>query len=117
PVGGLGSFALSESGTTDPNRQTAVARVAIRPILAFSDWLVAERPGGNVPKVEQLLGLGPGLTPSGDDFLAGALAALYGVGARDHVQLLWSKLEPCLSSATNEISAAHLRCAASGQLA
>src|SRR5690606_25437397 len=52
----------------------------------------------------------------GDDFLAGALGALQAVGAREHMQLLWSKLEPCLSSATNEISAAHLQCAASGQL-
>ena len=117
PVSGLGCFALNGGGASDPNRQTAVVRIAARPIRALSGWLIAECPARNVPEVEQLLGLGPGLTPSGDDFLAGALGALQAVGAREHMQLLWSKLEPCLSSATNEISAAHLQCAASGQLA
>jgi len=59
-----------------------------------------------------LLGLGPGLTPSGDDFLAGALLALRYAG-RDAVALaLGEWLLPKAVERTNPISLAHLRQAA-----
>jgi hypothetical protein len=61
-----------------------------------------------------LLGLGPGLTPSGDDLLGGVLLALSALG---HVALrngLWEALLPELGDLTNEISAMHLALAADG---
>lgn len=61
-----------------------------------------------------LLGLGPGLTPSGDDLLGGlmiALTALDQTGVRDQ---LWDALRPELEMLTNEISAMHLAVAADG---
>jgi hypothetical protein len=61
-----------------------------------------------------LLGLGPGLTPSGDDLLGGvmlALTALDEFGIRD---TLWNALRPELEMLTNDISAMHLAVAADG---
>jgi Protein of unknown function (DUF2877) len=61
-----------------------------------------------------LLGLGPGLTPSGDDVLGGVMLALTAIdqtGLRDQ---LWDALRPELEMLTNEISAMHLAVAADG---
>lgn len=64
----------------------------------------------------QLIGLGIGLTPSGDDFLCGVLAGLRLLG-RDLESFGQSlRLQASRHLArTNEISAAFLRCALSGQ--
>jgi hypothetical protein len=61
-----------------------------------------------------LVGAGPGLTPAGDDLLAGVMLALYRVGRPDMALVLWHRLTPILANRTHEISAAHLRQAASG---
>jgi hypothetical protein len=63
-----------------------------------------------------LIGLGPGLTPSGDDLLGGALVALASLGFSDVCDALWKVLCGHLDC-TNDISAAHLRSAASGYAA
>lgn len=61
-----------------------------------------------------LVGLGPGLTPSGDDLLAGLL---FGLRALDLANLADALAAPVLAAAarTTPISAALLRCAAAGQ--
>jgi hypothetical protein len=63
--------------------------------------------------VEKLIGLGPGLTPSGDDLLAGALIALDSLGLLNIRNNLWDVCRGQLAR-TNEISQAHLRAAALG---
>ena len=65
--------------------------------------------------VPALLGAGPGLTPSGDDLLAGVMLALNRVQRADLAECLWQVLEPQLQHRTNVISGAHLRLAALGQ--
>jgi hypothetical protein len=71
---------------------------------------------------EQLMGLGPGLTPSGDDMLSGLLAALRHLGrAADAERAVW--LADWLAATvafdaptrTTPISATLLHCAANGQ--
>jgi hypothetical protein len=57
-----------------------------------------------------LIGLGPGLTPSGDDFLSGALATLDALGEREAHTALGRTVEESLS-ATSPLSAALLRAA------
>lgn len=59
-----------------------------------------------------LLGLGPGLTPSGDDYLCGTLIALHLVGKAPLAQHLWQELSPQLAARTNRVSAAHMAAAA-----
>lgn len=66
-------------------------------------------------ELEQLIGLGPGLTPSGDDYLGGVLIALRWLGRGAHADSLWRWLEPRLAARTSAISAAHLAAAAAGE--
>lgn len=62
----------------------------------------------------QLIGLGPGLTPSGDDYLGGMMVALRLSGRRMQADGLWRWLQPRLGR-TSAISAAHLAAAAAGE--
>jgi hypothetical protein len=80
---------------------------------------------GAVEAAEHLVGLGPGLTPSGDDILAGVLLALRLLGGaiRGGTRAVW--LADWLSAAvtsdaserTTPVSATLLHCAARGQAA
>lgn len=66
--------------------------------------------------ITDLLGLGIGLTPSGDDFLCGVLAGLILLGKQetDDFQNLSTEITRNLTR-TNAISAAFLHCATEGQ--
>lgn len=66
-----------------------------------------------VRAVEQLLGVGPGLTPCGDDILAGYLVGACSFRLAEH-RLRTEVLERA-SVATTELSAALLRCAGRGE--
>jgi hypothetical protein len=65
-------------------------------------------------RLAPLLGLGPGLTPSGDDFLGGAMIALALTGLASCRDVLWRALAPLAPSYTTDISRAHLAAAAEG---
>lgn len=65
-------------------------------------------------EAQALIGLGPGLTPSGDDYLGGVLIALQQLGRKPQAQSLWRWLKPRLGR-TSDISAAHLEAAAAGE--
>jgi hypothetical protein len=79
-------------------------------------WSAAAALGAGDPEPScELLGAGPGLTPAGDDVVAGALAAcaLSGAAAPDGtVALLLARARV----ATTRLSAALLSCAAAGQV-
>jgi len=62
-----------------------------------------------------LLGLGPGLTPSGDDFLGGALIALFRIGREDLAHRLYRQIQPDLAQRTGPVSRALIAAAASGE--
>ncbi len=64
--------------------------------------------------VAALSGLGPGLTPSGDDFLGGMMIGLYGVGEDGFAQDIWRIINDWEESALNFVSRSHLRAAADG---
>jgi hypothetical protein len=61
-----------------------------------------------------LVGLGPGLTPSGDDLIGGLCLAYSALGAIDLRDAIWEIVLPELGDLTNEISAMHLSAAADG---
>lgn len=79
--------------------------------LRLQDAVIAMRP---------LIGLGPGLTPSGDDFLVGYLTALWcTVGNDPSRKRFLTDLSSELSHAarnTNQISYTYLRCATRGHI-
>ncbi|WP_342728437.1 DUF2877 domain-containing protein [Bradyrhizobium sp. B097] len=81
---------------------------ALELILAGSDD-DADRESG----LASLIGLGPGLTPSGDDLIGGALIALAALGRIKCRDALWDRCRALLDG-TNDISRIHLRAAALG---
>jgi hypothetical protein len=66
-------------------------------------------------RLEALLGCGPGLTPSGDDMLVGALVLLHGTGQRGAARELGEWVIRHAPRRTGRISAAHLQAAAAGE--
>ena len=124
PAGGLGRLvAPLATGAADPARLAgapSLARHAWPALAALSGWtrdaLVEGRAAGAPPaSVDGLVGLGPGLTPSGDDVLAGALLALHAFARPDLADRLAAWLEPRAAERTGAISLAHLECAAHGE--
>lgn len=86
------------------------------PIQKLRDWLVQafrNRETACPADVAALIGLGPGLTPSGDDLLGGAMIAAHALGEGAVGRRLWGMIQPRLD-ATGIISGAHLRAAADG---
>ena len=117
PAEGLGVLALPG----DPGaRRSAVVAAARGPAAALARYLcrafMADRdaPLAGAPDLRALIGLGPGLTPSGDDLLGGALIALHLLGRGDLAGTLWNRLRGDLERGTNPISRAHLGAAARG---
>lgn len=77
---------------------------------AFLEWLAgSDRPD------DGLIGLGPGLTPAGDDFVGGAMIALRAFGGGMLADRIAGWALPLAEANTNRISRAHLRCAAMGE--
>jgi hypothetical protein len=82
-------------------------------VLALSRWLSG--PQGVPVEAAGLIGLGPGLTPAGDDLVGGALCALHAANRSKTALRLAAWALPVARSGTNRISYAHLACAAEGE--
>lgn len=80
------------------------------------DWLTANLAGKTAPFTwaRQLIGRGPGLTPSGDDFLGGIMIALTALGHGKAATQLWHDIRDHARINTNAISCALLAAAATG---
>jgi len=96
-------------------------RMAMRGIEPLAAWLetrlahpVESRPAPT-PAIDALIGLGPGLTPSGDDFLGGILVTLHHLGIPDVAGDLAREVLARAEQRTNGISHAHLAAAANGE--
>jgi hypothetical protein len=110
PVDGIARTVLGPAG----EQHSAFERVARPRVELLRAWVTA-RPSASAgaPPVD-LLGLGPGLTPSGDDVLCGVLVALHAVGETDRAHALYAGIAHAAPAATPPISAAFLRAAAEG---
>jgi hypothetical protein len=98
-------------GLLAPAARDPFAQAAHAPLAALAQWRE-----GPVPDIlENLLGLGPGLTPSGDDALGGAALALRASGRHTQADALRAFVRMRAPTATSAISAAHLRAACDGQ--
>ena len=104
PAEGFGCLLIGKHNALSGHAQPALD--------ALERWLV-----GNAiaEEAEQLIGLGPGLTPSGDDYLGGMLVALRRTRRAMQAEGLWRWLQPRLRERTSAISAAHLAAAAAGE--
>ena len=95
-----------------------LAKAGREGLRALDEWLCTP-PGQVFPTARQrmpenLLGLGPGLTPSGDDVLGGVLLALHRLGFAKRASLLGERLLGVARERTNQISYAYLRAATAG---
>jgi len=98
-----------------------LASTAWQSVRALAGWLgdtLGERLESAPPPpadTETLIGLGPGLTPSGDDCLAGMLIALHALGAHGLAYSLGSWVLARAADRTHRIALGHLACAAAGE--
>ena len=104
PEEGLGCTILGVDNALSVHAQAALEAIDL--------WLAGNALGNDA---EALIGLGPGLTPSGDDYLGGVLIGLRWLGRGGQADSLWRWLEPRLAGRTSAISAAHLAAAAQGE--
>ena len=99
-----------------PATEGPLHRRAARAIDSMRQWLSADG-AENMPiedGVRGLIGLGPGLTPSGDDLLVGTMVALAETQKYDLLDALSAAVQKNTVKRTSLISAAHLGAAAEG---
>ena len=109
PAESLASIVLEQPST---DRVVAAAQLGLR---ALNRWLRTGSQAAPPEAMESLIGLGNGLTPSGDDALAGAMVALRAWGRGEVADGLARWLIPRTLGRTNDISRAHIAAAAAGE--
>ncbi|MEJ0079242.1 MAG: DUF2877 domain-containing protein [Alphaproteobacteria bacterium] len=118
PQEGIARYVASRIET--PARQQPLTRVARPRITRFEHWLSDLVEGKHTPAavsreaVQGLIGLGPGLTPSGDDFLVGVLSVLDALGESEPQTAMARAIVDALPGLTTSLSACFLRAAAAG---
>lgn len=116
--GGLGGLltTLNKPSVPPGSENDALLQAALWPIAAVWQWLDAALAGSpeSPPPTEGLVALGPGLTPSCDDFLCGVMATLNYLGHGEIAARLAASVLPVAERETSLISAVYLRCAAKG---
>ena len=98
--------------TTNPS-QNGLPEQASLLIEALSGWLKTPTPKAPAP-IKSLLGMGPGLTPSGDDFIGAMLITLHHLKQNDAQAQLANAVIELAPACTNPISAQHLYAATEG---
>ena len=105
----LQPYAQWPARTADTAAAAAMTRRLARGARALLDAL--EQGNDLAEAARQLAGLGHGLTPAGDDYLVGAIAALWLLGDRDLAPIIARSAAPH----TTTLSSAFLLAAAQGQ--
>ncbi|MYA95484.1 MAG: DUF2877 domain-containing protein [Nitrospinae bacterium] len=116
---GLAPLIAQVVGGVEISNGDAFHKISWQGISDFRHWLSYSLNGeGNheIPAAaRRLVGLGPGLTPSGDDFWCGVMIALRAMGCLDILKKVSGDVLKQAEYRTNKISRAHLECAAEGQ--
>jgi len=96
-----------------------LARLAAPALARLLEATAAREAAGCVAAAEPLLGLGPGLTPSGDDCLVGWATGMRAVGAAERcvVEGMAAKLLAAAAERTTALSRAFLAAALAGDVA
>ena len=108
-----------QNSVTSPGIKTLV-EMAVQTVPALIDATRNLQVDGAITAIRPLIGLGPGLTPSGDDFIVGYLAGLWSTAGSDSSRLRFmSSLGAWLSQAaagTNAISCTYIKSAVNGNV-
>jgi len=100
---------LTSGSPTHFATQFQIATVALREVIVHPDA------AGLETAVRQLAGLGPGLTPAGDDFLLGLLLGLWATRPETEVVEWAERVMETAVPRTTQLSAAWLKAAATGE--
>lgn len=114
PARGLGRMIPTLIGDASVEPADRFEAAAFAGIAILAGWL-RQANDEPPPALEKLIGLGPGLTPAGDDALGGALIALRLFGQAELADRLATWLLPRARGATSDISFAHLEAASGGE--
>jgi hypothetical protein len=116
PSAGLSRIVWPRSSAEPVSFELCVATPVISSLVGWLQRVLerdtSESPPGSITK---LVGLGPGLTPSGDDFLVGMLVVLSLAGRSDLVAAVDQVIRPTLEDGTGPISRLHLAAALNGE--
>ena len=98
----------------------ALVEQAVQTVSPLIDATRTFQVDGAITAIRPLIGLGPGLTPSGDDFIVGYLAGLWSTAGGNFLRVRFlSSLGAWLSQAaagTNAISRTYIRSAVNGNV-
>ena len=116
PAEGLGPYLYGSQAIGVATRESNAAGGAITDLTQWLRGVVDSTGESEVlaGSVSVLIGLGPGLTPSGDDFLAGMLIALSVCGAKRWQHQLANAVQAGLQG-TGSVSQTHLKAAVKGE--
>jgi hypothetical protein len=127
PARGLAALLLAPERAASAPLEAALHRQVRAALAALEGWLahaggtaaplhvLGGTPAQPIPEaLPAILGLGGGLTPAGDDLLAGALIALHALGCVAPAEGLAAAVLAHAPARTGAISAAHLAAAARG---
>jgi hypothetical protein len=118
PAEGFGRLMLEGAGSS-VNQNDPIGLRACESAVALDGIILSlfrQEEVSGVEVLDRLIGLGPGLTPSGDDYLAGMLVALGVLRETSARDALWQVICRRMATLTSEVSCAHLRAAAAGAL-
>jgi hypothetical protein len=119
PRDGLGclipALADGERRAVAEDTASPLLRRAAAGASALAEWLARDAGPPPPARARVLIGLGPGLTPSGDDLIAGALIALRALSRPEAAEQLGAWALALAATRTGVISHAHLAAAAAGE--
>ena len=119
PRQGLAPLIAQVVSGEEISHEDAFHKISWGGITDFGHWLSyslnGEKPLEFPASARRLVGLGPGLTPAGDDFWCGVMIALRAQGFKDILEKVSGAVLKLARERTNKISRAHMECAAGGQ--
>ncbi len=122
PTDGLARVVIGNAAAAGSAPARAIERRATLNIATLSDWLEAQLSGdaaelasAGQAAVDGLIGLGPGLTPSGDDLISGLLIALHATDHAAAAAALASFVRKTPADATSKLSRAFIEAAIAGE--
>lgn len=107
-------FGLAPEGQPHDALDAELLKAGAAALTNLCDWLDQDETDGLTAAVHHLIGLGPGLTPSGDDVLAGMMFCFNVFDARDLLAPLERAVFDLAQFNTNSISHAYLQAASRG---
>lgn len=108
---GLGAYTSGQNPAACANLVVEAARAPLRLLDAWLEGAFGGDDGPAPEALRDLVGLGPGLTPSGDDLLGGVMIAVHALRRPDMAERVHNVVR---SGDTGRISRAHLDAAREG---